>query len=414
MKKYIVQAKNNPLISGSIIIFFGTNLANVFNFLYSLFMSRMLSASALGELLSIISIITLFTVPANSLIPTIVNFSATFFAQNELGKLRGLFLQFGKLLTIIGGLLFILSIIFASQAAIFLKIKDPIFVTLAGLVILLGYVGTTNIAFLQAKLSFTFISIINLLGSISKFAFSLFFVSMGFGVIGALWGFVFAYTIPFLLSFSRITFVFNKNISLSKSKMDELVKYGLPATVALFCLTSFTSTDVILVKHFFSPEEAGHYAVISIVGRIIYYLTAPISSVMFPMVVQKYAKGEDYKNTFKLSVLLVMIPSIILTAFYFLSPDMIIRIIANKENGAYLGMFGLFITVFALVQVLTNFYLSINKTKVFLPILLGALLQIILIWFIHGSLLSVITISLTIMCIILFSLLLYYPYATKR
>ena len=54
---------------------------------------------------------------------------------------------------------------------------------------------------------------------------------------------------------------------------------------------------LILVKHFFSPHDAGIYAGLSLIGRVIFFFSAPIASVMFPVIVQKYARKENYENT---------------------------------------------------------------------------------------------------------------------
>jgi len=46
----------------------------------------------------------------------------------------------------------------------------------------------------------------------------------------------------------------DRKISLNTKQM---FSYAVPTFVTVLFLTSFTSTDVILVKHFFSPHTAG-------------------------------------------------------------------------------------------------------------------------------------------------------------
>ena len=43
----------------------------------------------------------------------------------------------------------------------------------------------------------------------------------------------------------------------------DMIKYALPASIAILSLNSLISTDIILVKHFFSAQDAGLYGGLS-------------------------------------------------------------------------------------------------------------------------------------------------------
>ncbi|MBI2442973.1 MAG: hypothetical protein HYV40_03660, partial [Candidatus Levybacteria bacterium] len=85
MKEKIRSTLRHPLISGSAIIFLGTNVGNVFNFLFNLFMVRNLTPVDYGVLVGLIALITLFAQVADSITPFIVNYAAIYFAVGELG-----------------------------------------------------------------------------------------------------------------------------------------------------------------------------------------------------------------------------------------------------------------------------------------------------------------------------------------
>src|SRR5579872_6826126 len=82
---------SNPLISGSVILFIGSISANVFNFLFNIFMSRQLTLTEYGVLASLISIITLFALVAESFMPTMVKFSSQYLAKQEIKNLQYLY-----------------------------------------------------------------------------------------------------------------------------------------------------------------------------------------------------------------------------------------------------------------------------------------------------------------------------------
>ena len=139
---------------------------------------------------------------------------------------------------------------------------------------------------------------------------------------------------------------------------------------------------------------------------------------MFPMIVQKHSKKENYTNTFKIALLLVIIPSVILTLFYGFFPKFAILFFLKREEylsiSPYLVPFAVFIVFYGVLSILSNFYLSIHKTKVFIPILIGAFLQIFFIFLFHQTFLQIIIISLVCTVLLDIILLLYYPYATKK
>lgn len=412
MKEHIKKIASNPLISGSSVILAGSLLGNLLNFLFNLFMTRNLSVVDYGILASLISIMTISTLPAGSFLPMVINFASSYFARNEYYKIRGLFLKVIKLSGSLGIVVFLIFTIFSKTIGEFFNIHDVYLITITSVIVLIGYIGTVNIAFLQAKLAFKFISSINILATFLKLSIGAIMVMLGFKVGGAMLGLFFAALVPYILSFIPLQFVLKKEVRPAKINLKEIIGYGAPSALAIFGVTAFISTDILLVKHFFLPKEAGIYAGLSLVGRVIYFFSAPIGTVMFPLVVQKKTKQENYHGVFLLAVLLVLLPSVVLILFYFLFPEFIIRFfIKNEEylaSAAFLGFFGIFITIYSLLSILVNFYLSINETKVWIPIVTGAILQALFIWFYHETFFQIIIISVTLSCLLLVGLLIYY------
>src|SRR5205085_2537303 len=117
-----------------------------------------------------------------------------------------------------------------------------------------------------------------------------------------------------------------------KIPLREIMKYALPTSFTVLALSAFTSTDVLLVKHFFNAHDAGFYAGLSVVGKAIFYFTAPIPVVMFPLLIKRHTQGENYKNLFYLALLLVFLPSLAITGFYFLFPKLTLTIFLGGRD----------------------------------------------------------------------------------
>lgn len=418
MKQKAKELLKHPLVYGSAVVFFGNLLANFFNFLFNLFMSRNLSISDYGTLASIIPLIGLPLLVANAISPTVIRFAGNYFAKNKLALIRGLYFKTIKFLFSFATIIFIFFLLFLSPISEFFQIENKAVLVITNIMIFIAIIGVVNMSLLQAKLAFAFQVFINLLNSTLKLGIGFIFVFLGYSVTGAVGAMLIAGMVSYLVSFIPLKFIFDKKMSSPAMETKELFSYGVPSAVTFFGLTSLISTDIILVKHFFDPTNAGLYAGLSLIGRVIFYISAPIGSVMFPLIVQKHSRKENFTNTFKFSLFLVCSASIVLTLFYYFFPKFTILFFLKKEEylalSSLLWLFGIFIALYSLLTILSNFYLSIEKTKIFLPIFFGAILQIVLIYFYHDTFLQIIFISLLITLLLVIGLLLYYPYATKR
>jgi len=409
----------HPLIYGSSIVVIGGLIANFFNFLFNLFMSRNLSVADYGTLASIVSLIGFPTLIVSAVVPLVIRFAGDYFAQNKLDLVRGLYVKIIKFFFALGIMIFLLFIVLMPNLGNFFHIDNKIILILTDFMIFLAIIGILNIALLQAKLAFGYQVFLSFLGAVIKLLLGILFVFMGFSVTGAIVAMAVGGFGMYIASFFPIRFIFDKKIVASPSiDTKELFAYGIPSAIALFGLTSLISTDVILVKHFFDPKSAGIYAGLSLIGRVIFYISAPIGGVMFPIIVQKHSKNESFSSTFNLSLFLVFIPSLLITTFYSIFPKFSILFFLKKSEylsaSPLLGLFGLFISLYCLLFIISNFYLSIKKTNIYIPILLGAVMQIFFIFLFHSTFLQVVSISLAITFLLTLTLLLYYPHATKK
>lgn len=419
MKAKAKKLMKHPLILGSSIAVLGGLFANVFNFLFNLFMLQNLSTSDYGILAAVISIISYPSIVSTAVGPTIVRFAGEYFAQNNLDMVRGVYVKIFKVILAIAAIAFILFFIFIPFLSGFFHISDWKILLVTNLIIFFTFIGVINYPFLQAKLAFTHQVITSLVSALTKLIFGAVMVLAGLSANGAVLSLLFAIILSYLYSFFPLQFIFKRKVKTPPINTNDLYKYGLPSGITLFSLNSFIASDIILVKHLFDPHQAGLYAGLSLVSRVIFFLLAPVATVMFPVIVQKHAKNEDFTNTFKLALFLVFFPSILLTIFYSLFPEFTLTFFTGGKieylvMTPYVGYFGLYISLYSVLTIVATFYLSIKKTNIFVPIMVGAIAQIVLIYFFHETFLQIIGISLGIMFLLVTGLLLYYPHATKK
>lgn len=412
MKKVFSKAINNPLVVGSAIIFVGTFVGNIFNFLFNFFMTRNLSVADYGILASLVSVILLFTLAADSFIPTVVHFASSYFARKEMGKVAALFWKLNIFFIVSGGIIMGSFIIFGKQIGHFFNIKDTLLMFLIGVIVFFACLITLNRGILTGGLSFRFISFFHFISSALKFLSGVLLVWWGLGVIGGLIAFLIAYVFQYLFSFFPLRFIFQNKTKETVVGIKNIIAYGAPSALAMLGLTLFITTDIILVKHFYSSQEAGIYAGMSLLGRIIYFFSSPISTVLFPLVAQRHTRNESHNNLFFIAIFLVGVSSLCITIFYYIYPDFSILLLLKQKEylkiNSMLWIFGLFMVLYSLLWVATNYFLSIKKTNVFIPIILAAIFQALALWFFHGTFLTVVVISIIATAFPLFSILLYY------
>lgn len=412
MKKRFNTIIKHPIISGSTIIFIGTFMANIFNFIFNLYMSRTLSIIDYGILASLISVILLFALAADSFVPIVVIFAGEYLAKGEEEKVAELFIKMKKISLIIGGIILLIFVFFESVIGNFLNIHNPFLLLLVGITVFFGFIGSINRAILQARLSFGYFTFIGVCSSIFKLLIGVLLVFLGFKVIGAMGAFTLSFFIAYCLSLLPLLPLFRYKNKVRHVTITKLFTYGLPSIISLMSLTFFITSDILLVKHFYSPTEAGLYAGLSLLGKVIFFFSAPISLVMFPLIVQRYAKQENFTGLFKVSLFLVIAASLGITLIYSLFPEFFIHLFLKKDEylalRPFVGLYGIFFTLYSCASVIVNFYLSIKKTKVFIPLLFSAILQFVLLLIYHSNFYQIIYISIFSLAFPITLLLIHY------
>ena len=86
----------HELISGSFYIFLGSMFSNVLAFFLNLFLARNLSYADYAVFASLLSVITLASIPAGSINTIIVKFATDYFVKKQSEKLKRLYVVFFK------------------------------------------------------------------------------------------------------------------------------------------------------------------------------------------------------------------------------------------------------------------------------------------------------------------------------
>lgn len=382
------------------VIFFILSICgNFFNYAFNIVMARLLKPEEYGEMLALLSMLVIISVPFSSLQTVITKYVSDFYAHEKINLIKKLFTGILKNVFIFAFVCTIFLLLIRNVVVEYLHLESSMPVIVTSTVIIPFIISPIPQVIFQGLQKFYIFGIMLAGGSFLRLVFGVVLVILGFGVSGAIFGTTLSSIIVFFIAvliLKKMIFT-QQNSEKVHLNFSEIYGYTWPVLIGQVGIISLTSMDIILVKHFFSASLAGQYAGAQIIGKIIFFFQLAIPMVMFPKAAFQHAKEKDPYHYLLLSLFLVIIISGIMTLCYFLIPGFLINTFFGSkysESIPFLGWIGISMTFFTLSYILIFYQLSI-KQKTFVYILIPiALLQIILLYIFHSNLYQVIAVSI--------------------
>jgi len=411
----------DKLFRNGIIIFLFSMAGNFFNYLFQIAMSRSLSVVNYGTLNSLLSLLIFISVPS----ATLKIFSAKNVSNNlALNNLPGAKKFIGRALkkTILyDGIFLVIFILCIPSLMKFMHIHFFSYYLIVGAAIFLTFPVSLILGALQGSRMYLSLGLYSGLMSVIKFSFAVLLVYMGFDLIGALFSIAISPLVLLLISIVTLFIYFNsksnkkervdiKNIKTNIESFKTDKSYFFWIFLTLFFFTFFTNIDLIMVKHFFSGHEAGIYSVADILGKIILYFPAAFVLVMFPEISHAHATNNKTKHILFKTILITFIACSFLEIFYILFPqDIISALMGNKysDSGPLLSLYGLSMFPFAFINILINYFMAVNNSKIIIPMFIFSILEVSSFSLFHNSLKEIIMFIMITGWLILFTLMFY-------
>jgi len=390
--KWIKMWFANDLVGPGIIMFWSTSIANLSNYVLHIFMSRMLGPAEYSVFVSMLSLFMILSVPASPLQMVFAKYVVelqTSARHVQIGTLVSQALKRISSYSLIGFAVFLLS---SGYVASFLNLPSALPLIMTGGMIFLALLLPVTLGVLQGQQQFTCLGACTALGALLRLVSAIFLVYVGLGASGALSGSVLSLATVLVLSLIPLR-------TLLAQRSEEIVDtagisgYFGAVLVSTLCFTMLTNADVVLVKHFFTPIEAGHYSAASLVSKILLYLPSAVAIVMFPKSAERFALGQDSSGLLRRSLLVVGAVYALALPLYWLFPLPIVNILFGTGytvTSSLIGIFSLAMAFYGLVNILLYYHLSINNRRFVYLLGGGALAQLILILLFHRSLTQVI------------------------
>ncbi len=315
MSELIKKIKNDELVKGSFILIVMLVIFNILNYIFQISMANLLSPAEFGIFATLMSIVYIFSIPTETVQTITSKYISKFNKTESLGKFKDVLFRGVKKsiwLSIIAFVLFLGIGFFLSPK---LRINFSLFV-LTGITLFSFFTTSVQRGVLQGRKKFSLLGWSLVFESLIKVIMAILFVIIGFKIYGAMGGLVVATFSSVLIGFLMLKDV----LKAKKESVDFKGIYveNLPSLIAITSIVLIYSLDIIFARAFFSPEFAGYYALVSLVGKVIFFISSSISKAMFPISSEEFESGNRTEGIFKKSALIVVLVSAFILLFYVL------------------------------------------------------------------------------------------------
>lgn len=389
LKKKLQKYLKDDFIRNNVIFFIGSMVISVINYLYHPILGRILSIEDFGEVQTLISIFLQFGVITGVFTLITVNISANIEDKKERIKIIS---EIKKIAFIVIGAIFLLFVILHNQLKEYLQFESfwP-FLSLS-VILLLSIDFSFRKAYLQGISDFKALSWSGIIFSASRLIFAVIFVYLGWRSFGAITGLVVAQIICLGYVFVKTKDDFKYKDKLDKSvladgQIKDQIKYGMLIFMANLFITFLYTADVVLVKYFFTPTEAGYYSGVATIARIIFFATGSIAGVLLPTIKIKNSFKENFKILNKALLFMSIIGGGALIVFYSF-PELIIKLLIGKDYllaATMLGRLSILLFLVSLVNLFFYFYIALRK-YILIPIaFIGIIFIVVSVFVFHNS-----------------------------
>lgn len=393
----IQRIKNNEFARNSLVLFTGTMVVNVLNYVFHLALGRMVSVEAYGEIESLLSLTLIISVPSVAIGMVATKFSAGHKAENDPSGNYGVMQFLNKKVTV-WGLPVFFALIFATPfVGRFLKITSAFSLILVWIIMFLSFFLAINSGVISGWQKFKEVNWMNIGGAVAKLIFAIMLIKIGLATTGAIGGYVLGMVASFLISLLFLRFILNakhpKN-DIKEIDLRPVKKFIMPALIGSLAINILGNADMVLAKHNLDPLAAGQYGALTIVSKIIFYATGIIATVLFAMSSESNHKKNNSFAILKNAIYLMIFVSAVSVAVYWAFPAFVMGLLfGNKYSGVshYLVWFAIASVLYSFVNLFFQYLMSIHETKIAYLLLVLSFLSIAAILFLGNNIFVIIS-----------------------
>ena len=389
-------------------------IVNGGNYLYNLVLGRVLGPEKFADAAVLITFLLVISFVAMSFQLVTAKFSFSWSEEEYLIFTKRIFIVAFLVGLTLGGVI----VAFSKSLQVFLNTTSSDMFVYFGIGVPFYFLMSVNRGVFQGKKQFVFLSITYQAEMISRVLFTfllLYFLDFDTSTLiafGIVLSFVFG-----IFPLKNLKALLQQKGGLSQIQKKQITTFFM--LTALYEMTQIVinNSDILLVKHYFESYEAGLYASLALIGRMVYFIAWMYVMILLPTVVKLKKEGKDTSKVLYKYVGYIGAISFLIVAVCLLFPNYIILLLFGDqylEVGNLLWKYALATSLFAVSNIFAYYYLSLDR---YFPVLFLAILgvaQVLLIVLFHSSLTQVVHVQIIAMFLLLLAQLSYYTYDQKK
>ncbi len=397
---------STPTARSSALYYFGSFSLNIGRYLFHMLLLRLLLPAEYGEFLAYLSLLYLLGIPNTTVNNVVVKFVAEFRGKHDHRSINELFYYLLEKLAPFSLALGALLVFFAGRLSILFKAHAAAFIIL-GFSLLISLVSTLVKSYLLAFQRFTAQILVGLLEICLTLILTFVLIKLGLSATGAVLAQILAGIVGVVICFFLIRQAVLPALLHSHKafKLRSFTGYSLINAIGAL---SLISTDVLLVRYFFSEHLSGIYSSLSVIGRIIYFGLGPLIALVLPVASHRHAATGKSRGVFIKLGSVILVFGLFATAIFSLFPQFVIRTLSGTnylEAAGFLPIFAISMLLFSMSLFITSYSMATGNPKVNLNLLVATIAQPIIILNFHQSLSQVVWSNLILEAALFLSLI---------
>lgn len=394
-----VHARLPQSLTGGALLLVSSTIVNAGNYAYNLILGRWLGPAAFADASLIVTLFLVITFITVALQTTTAKFAAVYSAAARPEASAELRRWLGRGAWL-GGLAILL--VFAAGAPLwqrFFHTSSAWPFVLFALGVPFYFALGVERGVLQGQTRFGALSVSFQAEMWARLALGVGLVALGWSVLGAVGGLTLSLVVAWLVS-RQGAGTRPRREALADGERAQIARFAGPVVAALAGQILINNSDVLIVKHFFSAGEAGLYAALALIGRIVFFATWSVVTVLFPIVAQRHHQGAAHRYLLYAGLGIVLAISAPIVGATLLFPAPIVGLLFGAEYLAaapLLGGYALATTFYALANVVISYRLSLDDGAGSLLALAAGLVQVLALWLLHRDLAQVVLVQVYVM-----------------
>jgi len=412
-----ILRKTSKKISAEQLFLISALVVNGGNYLYNLLLGRILGPENFADAAVLITFLLVLSFLAMTFQLVTAKFITSFKTASKKQFLKKMYQN----ALIIGVGIGAIIIAFAQDLQIIFKTSSANMFIVFGVGVPVYFLMSVNRGIFQGKKDFKFLAITYQTEMLSRLGITLLFIYL-FDVsspiviaLGILLSFFFGL---FPIKLRGITFF--KHIKIEKTQLKKINHFFIITAFYELSQIVINNSDILLVKHYFNGFDAGLYASLALIGRVVYFIAWMFVMLLLPTVIQLKKENKATTPTlFKYLSYISIISFCIISVCYFFPEDIILLLFgkAYLPISNLLWKYALATGIFAIANIFAYYFLSIDK---YVPVVLSGvfgILQVVSIILYHNSITQVVEVQIIAMILLLsvqLAFFLFDTYLQKR